>query len=102
MKPPAVYGACANFAGSIAYSASKRLLRGAWAATHLKPPCFLPRIGEFPSLKIQFTLAFQAKETRAAMVRRFTRRNFLNLAAMAAAAPLFEVKALRGVDFVLR
>ena len=36
------------------------------------------------------------------MVRRFTRRNFLNLAAMAAAAPLFEVKALRGVDFVLQ
>ena len=36
------------------------------------------------------------------MVRRFTRCNFLNLAAMAAAAPLFEVKALRGVDFVLR
>jgi len=37
------------------------------------------------------------------MVRRFTRRNFLTLAAMAAAAaPLYEVKALRGVDFVLQ
>jgi hypothetical protein len=30
-----VYGACANFAGSIAHSASKRLLRGAWQATDL-------------------------------------------------------------------
>ena len=30
-----MYGACANFAGSIAHSASKRLLRGAWQATDL-------------------------------------------------------------------
>jgi hypothetical protein len=30
-----VYGACANFAGSIAHSASKRLLRRAWQATDL-------------------------------------------------------------------
>src|ERR1700694_127009 len=36
------------------------------------------------------------------MVRRFTRRNFLNYAAMAAATPIFEVKPLRGLDFILQ
>jgi enediyne biosynthesis protein E4 len=36
------------------------------------------------------------------MVRRFTRRDFLNYAAMAAAAPIFEVKPLRGLDFILQ
>ena len=36
------------------------------------------------------------------MTRRFTRRNFLNLAAMVAAGPVFEVKPLRGIDFLLR
>jgi len=36
------------------------------------------------------------------MPRRHTRRDFLNYAAMAAAAPIFEVKPLRGVDFLLQ
>jgi enediyne biosynthesis protein E4 len=36
------------------------------------------------------------------MVRRFTRRNFLNCLALASVAPIFEVKPLRGIDFVLR
>ena len=36
------------------------------------------------------------------MVRRYTRRNFLGLAAMAAAAPIFDVKPLRGIDFILQ
>jgi enediyne biosynthesis protein E4 len=36
------------------------------------------------------------------MVRRFTRRNFLGIAALAAAAPVFEVKPLRGIDFILQ
>src|SRR6202035_2599302 len=36
------------------------------------------------------------------MVRRFTRRDFLNYAAMAAATPIFEVKSLRGLDFILQ
>src|SRR6202163_1135512 len=36
------------------------------------------------------------------MVRRFTRRNFLNYAVMAAATPIFEVKPLRGLDFILQ
>jgi hypothetical protein len=36
------------------------------------------------------------------MVRRFTRRNLLSLAGMAAAAPIFEVKPLRGIDFILQ
>jgi hypothetical protein len=35
------------------------------------------------------------------MVRQITRRDFLNFAAMAAAAPIFEVKPLRGIDFLL-
>jgi len=35
------------------------------------------------------------------MSRRLTRRNFLSYAALAAAAPIFEVKPLRGIDFVL-
>ncbi|HTB91331.1 MAG TPA: CRTAC1 family protein [Candidatus Sulfotelmatobacter sp.] len=34
--------------------------------------------------------------------RQLTRRNFLNFAAMAAAAPIFEVKPLRGIDFLLQ
>jgi len=36
------------------------------------------------------------------MLRRPTRRDFLNYAAMAAAAPIFEVKPLRGIDFLLQ
>jgi enediyne biosynthesis protein E4 len=36
------------------------------------------------------------------MVRRFTRRDFLGIAAMAAATPVFEVKPLRGIDFILQ
>jgi enediyne biosynthesis protein E4 len=36
------------------------------------------------------------------MVRRLRRRDFLSLASLAAAAPIFEVKPLRGIDFVLR
>src|SRR6266478_577653 len=36
------------------------------------------------------------------MVRRFTRRSLLSLAGMAAAAPIFEVKPLRGIDFILQ
>src|SRR5712672_879063 len=35
------------------------------------------------------------------MVRRFTRRNLLSLAGMAAAAPIFQVKPLRGIVFFL-
>jgi enediyne biosynthesis protein E4 len=36
------------------------------------------------------------------MHRRLTRRDFLNYAAMAAVAPIFEVKPLRGIDFLLQ
>jgi len=36
------------------------------------------------------------------MHRRHTRRDFLNYAAMAAAAPIFEVKPLRGINFLLQ
>jgi enediyne biosynthesis protein E4 len=36
------------------------------------------------------------------MVRRYTRRNFLGFAAMAAGAPIFDVKPLRGIDFILQ
>src|ERR1700680_4999292 len=36
------------------------------------------------------------------MVRRFTRRDFLNYSAVAAATPIFEVKPLRGLDFILQ
>jgi enediyne biosynthesis protein E4 len=42
------------------------------------------------------------KETREEMPCRLTRRDFLNYAAMAAAAPIFEVKPLRGIDFLLQ
>jgi hypothetical protein len=42
------------------------------------------------------------KENCEEMPRRHTRRDFLNYAAMAAAAPIFEVKPLRGVDFLLQ
>src|ERR1700720_2900708 len=35
------------------------------------------------------------------MVRRFTRRNFLSFVALGAAAPIFDVKPLRGLDFIL-
>jgi enediyne biosynthesis protein E4 len=42
------------------------------------------------------------KETHEKMPRRLTRRDFLNYAAMAAAAPIFEVKPLRGIDFLLQ
>src|SRR6201998_1829523 len=36
------------------------------------------------------------------MAPRGSRRNFLNLAAMAAGAPMFTVKPLRGIDFILQ
>jgi hypothetical protein len=36
------------------------------------------------------------------MLRRFSRRDFLNYGAMAAAVPIFDVRALRGVDFILQ
>jgi enediyne biosynthesis protein E4 len=36
------------------------------------------------------------------MLRRFSRRDFLNYSAMAAAAPIFGVRTLRGVDFILQ
>jgi len=36
------------------------------------------------------------------MVRRLTRRDFLNLAALAAGAPMFDLKPLRGIDFILQ
>jgi hypothetical protein len=42
------------------------------------------------------------KEKCEEMDRRLTRRDFLNYAAMAAAAPIFEVKPLRGIDFLLQ
>src|SRR6202162_2880285 len=42
------------------------------------------------------------EERRYNMVRRFSRRDFLNYAAMAAATPIFEVKPLRGLDFILQ
>jgi hypothetical protein len=45
---------------------------------------------------------YTPKETREEMPRRLTRRDFLNYAAMAAAAPIFEVKPLRGIDFLLQ
>ena len=35
-------------------------------------------------------------------VRRYSRRNFLGFAAMAAGAPMFDVKPLRGIDFILQ
>jgi enediyne biosynthesis protein E4 len=36
------------------------------------------------------------------MVRRLSRRNFLGVTALAAAAPFFDVRSLRGVDFILQ
>src|SRR6266404_1749885 len=36
------------------------------------------------------------------MIRRPTRRDFLSCAAMAAATPIFNVKPLRGIDFILQ
>src|ERR1700682_5630644 len=42
------------------------------------------------------------KESRTDMVRSFTRRNFLSFAALAATAPIFDVKPLRGIDFILQ
>src|ERR1700720_1265315 len=36
------------------------------------------------------------------MVRRFTRRNFLSFVALGAAAPIFDVRPLRGLDFILQ
>jgi hypothetical protein len=36
------------------------------------------------------------------MVRRFTRRKFLSFAALTAGAPIFDVKPLRGIDFILQ
>jgi enediyne biosynthesis protein E4 len=36
------------------------------------------------------------------MVRRLSRRNFLGVTALAAAAPIFDVRSLRGVDFILQ
>ena len=44
----------------------------------------------------------KGKESHAQMVRPLTRRDFLNYAAMAAAAPIFEVKPLKGIDFLLQ
>src|SRR5712664_3047531 len=44
----------------------------------------------------------KSKEIPGEMDRRHTRRDFLNYAAMAAAAPIFEVKPLRGIDFLLQ
>jgi enediyne biosynthesis protein E4 len=44
----------------------------------------------------------RSREARKQMVRRLTRRNFLSFAALAAAAPIFEVKPLRGIDFILQ
>jgi hypothetical protein len=44
----------------------------------------------------------KGKESLAQMVRPLTRRDFLNYAAMAAAAPIFEVKPLKGIDFLLQ
>src|SRR4030081_2410982 len=42
------------------------------------------------------------KEPHAHMVRRLTRRDFLNCMALAAAAPIFQVKPLPGIDFLLQ
>src|SRR6202023_4130154 len=42
------------------------------------------------------------KELRTDRVRSFTRWNFLSFAALAAASPIFEVKPLRGIDFILQ
>src|SRR6202162_2151328 len=42
------------------------------------------------------------RERRIEMFRRLTRRNFRGVAAMAATAPIFEVKPLRGIDFILQ
>ena len=36
------------------------------------------------------------------MFRRYTRRNFLSFAVLAAATPIFEVKPLRGIEFILQ
>ena len=36
------------------------------------------------------------------MFRRYTRRDFLSVAALAAATPIFDVKPLRGIDFILQ
>src|SRR6266849_3919790 len=44
----------------------------------------------------------QQREPARHMGRRFTRRNFLNYAALAVTAPIFEVRPLRGVDFILQ
>src|SRR6266849_6268627 len=44
----------------------------------------------------------QQREPARHMGRRFTRRNFLNYAALAVTAPVFEVKPLRGIDFILQ
>jgi hypothetical protein len=44
----------------------------------------------------------KGEEPPADMVRRITRRDFLNYAAMVAAAPIFAVKPLRGIDFILQ
>src|ERR1700681_4641807 len=49
-----------------------------------------------------FPDASKSEERPYNMVRRFTRRDFLNYAAMAAATPIFEVKPLRGLDFILQ
>src|SRR6476660_6743474 len=36
------------------------------------------------------------------MIRGLTRRNLLRLAGMAAATPIFNIKPLRGIDFILQ
>ena len=53
--------------------------------------------GEHPRVRVR-----GAKETGGGMFRRFSRRDFLGSAVLAAAAPFFEVKALRGVNFLLQ
>jgi hypothetical protein len=54
-------------------------------------------------MRIAVPCHYGSKEPGKEMNRRqLTRRNFLNFAAMAAAAPIFEVKPLRGIDFLLQ
>jgi hypothetical protein len=54
-------------------------------------------------MRIAVPRHYGSKEPGKEMNRRqLTRRNFLNYAVMAAAAPIFEVKPLRGIDFLLQ
>jgi hypothetical protein len=63
---------------------------------------FLRRVSLFLSIRVRAHLVLRRKESRIDMGRRLTRRNFLGVAALAAAAPVFEVKPLRGIDFILQ